>query len=290
MDLHYRREGIDDSDIPDLCFTDTYIAITRLLQNMKDECTTDSTVLNVVFVHQLIAYVHNETIIMEELRLLKEEGIVRVFRCNLGTDIFAVMMMHDYCCELEKRFKEEGGGVYKKFVDWIHKNSSYSVFRTVLERSVVENASIIPETPRFTADDIQTLLLAGFLIPRRDCNTGSGSSGIGEIFWVSHPGINKHSQLLLNSRDALVSVIKKSKYKEISMRRLSKLIDCSLLVGLRNASDASVGKKRKRNTSLLKLSFGFKYHLYDLLGCRLVEYANDGLEERNEDSILRLCK
>ena len=234
---------------------------------------------------------------MEELRLLKEAYIIKTFKCNLGNDIFAVMMMHEYCAEFKTKIDENG--TYRKYSDWIHNCKNYSVFRSALETGLVGNEQESSSSNdsngeavanlRFSADEIQLLLRDGYLIPRRDCNTGAGSSVLGEIFWFSHPRINKHCQLLLSGRDMLVKAVKKSKFKEICVGKLLKLTNCGVW---RNGPSVSVGvgNKRKRDVDIICLPLGFKYHIYDLLGCRVLEYADNGLNIRDDASILRLTK
>lgn len=170
---------------------------------------------------------------------------------------------------------------FEKFAHWIlqcndihahlHSNmddtnrnnkSSYSVLKSTLlgynnsNNRFTRNGTgtMAPMTP----DDIQTLLRAGYLFPRRDtagmCSlnmplagilaanadndratikrvsataTGSHSNnglGVDELFWISHPQLSQHCQNILEGREIIMKLIAKAKFHELSENKLIKML------------------------------------------------------------------
>ena len=117
----------------DLYMLDVYFAILHLVSSIGR-------------VHQLYLSVKNKTDVQAELRMLKEANLIRVFSCRLGSDIFAIMLIDDYCDQLNKQLQDLGevslcAVVEYKFLAWVRLNHCFSV---IISRQSVVVIVVIP--------------------------------------------------------------------------------------------------------------------------------------------------
>ena len=96
-----------------------------------------------------------------------------------------------------------------------------------------------------TEADVEAAVSTGFLAARRDTRVRE------PLYWYSHPRLGTLVTVLRKVRDALVRVIKATKYKEMALKEVHK-----------RATD-------KRFPSLVT-PLGFHYHMFDVVGAGLL--------------------
>ena len=194
-----------EEDLHQLILLDTYGTIKCLLDLIK---ASRESRYKICFVHQLHCYTNNKTLLTNELQLLKEACLIKMFSCRLSSDCYAVMLMSDYCevlnAEHARTLQETASSdpaetSFCLFNAWLQENFCFSVLKSKLLAD------------GFTAAGVQSLLALGYLFPRRDVTTvgnlnlsadqiqsqskgdplaGDVGVGVDALFWISHPYVS----------------------------------------------------------------------------------------------------
>lgn len=179
--------------------------------------------------HQLYTLQKNRTAVDQELQQLKSDNVVRHIKLLTGGDDVALVPTDHY---LERAQQVVPPAILEVLRALLESNRGMYVQATDIGRS-------IPETSDLGVQDVTSALVrAGFLLPRRDVRLES------DAFWLSHPRCGFMVTELRSGRSELLSVVSRSRYKEMR--------------------EVELGRKP------LKLSrpggLGLAFHLADLLG------------------------
>lgn len=176
--------------------------------------------------HQIYNILTNRTIVDRQLNLMRDAGEIQFFKLDSGNDEFAIVYMKEYI-EHVRRCAETRGFAKKPCVEQFLE--SLPIIKDVsVEKDTLLNVF------HFTDEMISVLMNLGVMIVR-DVKS----------WWLSIPGTALFMKNLMAGRKAVLSVIKKRKYKEILEH------ECE-----------------ERNLKSSKL--GMKYHLHDVIGSSLV--------------------
>ena len=178
--------------------------------------------------HQLYSIVKDRTLVDRELNLLRDRGIIRFFKLDSGSDEFAVVNDKDFMeiitMNLKARGHEDNLGV-SKFVS--------KVLPTIKDVSI-EKVKILGTFS--LSDEVITILMNLGILNLRDEKS----------LWISIPYSSLFMKSLIGGRKAVLSIINKTKYKEIAKNDLEQ-------------------KDIKLHSKL-----GIKYHIYDIIGGDMV--------------------
>ena len=188
--------------------------------------------------------------------------------------------------EEEKKLKVQA---INKFLVYAARDSKMSIFGHHLRKGSPEEEDHLPS---MTTNEIDLLNHLKLLVPRRDIYTSA------DCYWYSHPAVGQFTNRILKGRTAILQRVKAMKYKEVaestleqkfmevsgrvkgkgSKRKHASLLDVSNGTDgtgyLTNSSSPSVATLYSSSsfpsTSPYSLHsaiiFGFKFHLYDLVG------------------------
>ncbi|XP_031744617.1 serine/threonine-protein kinase 19 homolog isoform X3 [Cucumis sativus] len=165
-------------------------------------------------------------------KCLKREKVVRVFKLNTGQDDHAIMFLDDYLKQIDRlisRF-EEGMKRGKEIFLWFKTH----VIDCKLEPSIghQELCTLLSLGGKIKDEDISLLMNAG-LLNRQLIDPN--------VYWFAIPSIGSVLKGISQGRKELISLLKRTKYKEMMM--------------------TSLQKKRLRFSSL-----DMRFHIRDLIG------------------------
>jgi hypothetical protein len=146
----------------------------------------------VVWLHQLYALIPNRTLVDREVEEMRRTMGVRVLNTPLGQ---AIMRAEAYLDDLlvQKEGKEE------------------AVFRFEKWLRTADNISLSLAASSLSSSDVHVLLQRGWLANRRDVN-------VQDVYWVSHPCLNKMVTSLLAVRRKVIGMIARTRYKEMAQK------------------------------------------------------------------------
>ncbi|KAJ4778122.1 Serine/Threonine-kinase [Rhynchospora pubera] len=219
----------------DLNFTDTAIA----LQMMKAQFPKLDKVVVRPFIlrSQLYSSVKDRTQVDRDLESLKKEAVVRVFKLNTGKDDHAIMFMDDYLAQMEnavKRYDAKDKQLSDVF-DWFKQYVIKS--KTDVSISHPELCSLLSNGGDVTEKHVTLLINAGLLT----CQLIDQN-----LYWFVIPNIGSILKGLSQGRKELLSLINRTKYKEMVL--------------------ANLEKKRLRLSPL-----DIRFHIRDLIGSGLLK-------------------
>ncbi|KAI0242430.1 Serine/threonine-protein kinase 19 [Lamellibrachia satsuma] len=178
--------------------------------------------------HQLYSIIRNRTLVDKELEELRVCGEVRLFKLGFKADEFCIVFTQDYTAHVQKF--TAGMSVNKVVLD--------KFLSTVISRC--QDVSLNKQTMlydfNFKDEDITQLVKACVLTVR---DVGS--------WWVAIPGAGLFMKSFLRGRKAILTMIKKCKYKEILQTEL----------------------EVRKLPKIARL--GTTYHIHDIVGAELVE-------------------
>lgn len=180
-----------------------------------------------VLKHQLYSLNSNRTVVDKELNDMKNRNLIKIFKLGSDLDECAVVYTEDYRCHVTRVMAEFSvpKSVADKFVNSIVKRCS----------DVFINQDTLLKEYHFKDDDITQLVKACVLTVR---TVGS--------FWLAVPNTGLFMKSLIRGRKAILTMIKKSKYKEILKNDL----------------------EQRKLPKLCRL--GLTYHIQDIIGADLI--------------------
>ena len=178
--------------------------------------------------HQIYSIVEDRTVVDRELNTLRDSGEIRYFKLDCGSDEFAVVYSTEYKDTIKKCMQDcglqEDPGVVKFLEDAL----------PLVKDVSVEKSKMIKEF--FLSDQVITSLINLGVLNMRDEKS----------FWISIPGSAPYMKSLIAGRKAVLSMVKKRKYKELFERELEE-------------RDVSIHSR-----------LGMKYHILDIVGGDMV--------------------
>lgn len=213
-----------------LTFSDTLVALRMMRVQFPniDKVSIQPFILQ----SQLYSTLKDRTEVDRELECLKREKVVRVFKLNTGQDDHAIMFLDDYLKQIDhviSRFEERmqlGTGIFQWF--------KTHVLDCKLEPSIghQELCTLLSLGGKVKDEDISLLINAG-LLNRQLIDPN--------VYWFAIPSIGSVLKGISQGRKELISLLKRTKYKEMMM--------------------TSLQKKRLRFSSL-----DMRFHIRDLIG------------------------
>ena len=204
-----------------------------------------------IMAHQLHVVLSNATQVAVELNDLQEKGVVRSMyatgaQSSVANGDQVLMYTSDYTTDVLASLSGQAG---QRFVMHLQGVSGrcHSVLKSDLIRASGGDCSgDAGDTEgrggaRMTVADIDAIVSAGFLLPRRDTHSPE------PLYWYSHPRLGPLSMALKSVRKRVVQCVRATRYREMKEKALRKKAD------------------DKRYTSLT-MSLGFKFHMADILG------------------------
>ncbi|KAG8448616.1 hypothetical protein GDO86_015632 [Hymenochirus boettgeri] len=177
--------------------------------------------------HQLYSLIHDRTAVDRLLSSLQQKGELCLIQTGFALDTFIVVKTEDFHrCTLLSSEGSTRAPVVRKILDsdlFLSPNISY-------------DREEIMGKHRFSDREITQLVRAGLLTVR---DAGS--------WWLSIPGAGRFITHFIKGRKALLSQIRKSRYREVLLTDLST-------------------RKAPPNVRL-----GMEYHIHDIIGAGLVE-------------------
>uniref|UniRef100_A0A7N0ULF5 Serine/threonine-protein kinase 19 n=1 Tax=Kalanchoe fedtschenkoi TaxID=63787 RepID=A0A7N0ULF5_KALFE len=213
-----------------LTFSDTLVALRMMRAQFPamDKVAVEPFILR----SQLYSSLKDRTQVDRELELLKQDNVLRIFKLNTGQDDDAVMFMDDYINQIGravKKFDSKGEDEIKVF-DWFKTHVLYSKREPSIGHD--ELLSLLSVGGPVNDESISLLINAGLLTRKLiDAN----------LFWFAIPNIGSILKGISQGRKELLSLLKRTKYKEMMLTPLE--------------------KKRLRYSPL-----DMRFHLRDLIG------------------------
>ncbi|XP_068606063.1 inactive serine/threonine-protein kinase 19-like [Brachionichthys hirsutus] len=195
----------------------------------------------IVLKHQLYSVHNDKTWVDKELNKLRVQGEVLMFQLGFDAEAFGLVFVSEY---KTKVLAGEEGSVTRATVKFLEK-----VLSSCTDLSFSKDKML--REFLFTDTEITQLVKSGVLTVR---DAGS--------WWLSIPNSGKFTKYFLQGRKAVLGMVKKSKYGEVSKTEL----------------------EERRTTSHVK--FDMKYHIHDVVGAELVESVptSSGVMLRSVDS------
>ncbi|CAK9309890.1 unnamed protein product [Citrullus colocynthis] len=227
-------DGSDNTEIISLedclTFNDTLAALRMMRAQFPN--TDKVSIQPFILQSQLYSSLKDRTEVDRELECLKREKVVRVFKLNTGQDDHAIMFLDDYLKQIDhvtSRFEERmqrGMEIFQRF--------KMHVLDCKLEPSIghQELGTLLSLGGKVKDEDISLLINAG-LLNRQLIDPN--------VYWFAIPSIGSVLKGLSQGRKELISLLKRTKYKEMMM--------------------TSLQKKRLRFSSL-----DMRFHIRDLIG------------------------
>ncbi|CAM8925558.1 unnamed protein product [Rhodiola kirilowii] len=220
-----------------LTFSDTLVALRMMRAQFPsmDKATVEPFILR----SQLYSSLQDRTQVDRELEMLKQDNMLRIFKLNTGQDDDAIMFMDDYMNQIGRAVKK----LELKNEDEI---KVFDLFKTHVVYSKLEPSighdellSLLSNGGRVNDDSISLLINAGLLTRKLiDPN----------LYWFAIPNIGAILKGLSQGRKELLSLLNRTKYKEMMQ--------------------ATLEKKRLRNSPM-----DMRFHLRDLIGSGLLKTA-----------------
>lgn len=181
-----------------------------------------------VLKHQLYSLNKNRTVVDKELNDLKNRSIIKMFKIGSEFDEYAIVFTEDYRCHVTRVMAEVA----------VPKIVADRFVNTVVTRcnDVYVNQDTLIKEYNFKDEDITQLLKASVLTVKA---VGS--------WWLAVPNTGMFMKSLLRGRKAILTMIKKSKYKEILKNDL----------------------EQRKLPKMCRL--GLTYHLQDIIGADLIQ-------------------
>ncbi|CAM8923090.1 unnamed protein product [Rhodiola kirilowii] len=241
-DSAYSNELDPLSSLEDtLTFSDTLVALRMMRAQFPsmDKAILSATVEPFILRSQLYSSLQDRTQVDRELEMLKQDNMLRIFKLNTGQDDDAIMFMDDYMNQIGRAVKK----LELKNEDEI---KVFDLFKTHVVYSKLEPSighdellSLLSNGGRVNDDSISLLINAGLLTRKLiDPN----------LYWFAIPNIGAILKGLSQGRKELLSLLKRTKYKEMML--------------------ATLEKKRLRYSPL-----DMRFHLRDLIGSGLLKTA-----------------
>ncbi|XP_026180856.1 serine/threonine-protein kinase 19 [Mastacembelus armatus] len=181
----------------------------------------------IVLKHQLYSIHSDKTFVDKEVNKLREQGELLMFQLGFDAEAFGLVFASDYKAKVLAA--EEGKvtlATVEKFLEKVLSSCTDLSFRK--DKMLREFL--------FADSEITQLVKSGVLTVR---DAGS--------WWLSIPNSGKFTKYFIQSRKAVLGMVKKSKYGEVLKAEL----------------------EERRTTSQVK--FHMKYHIHDIVGAELVE-------------------
>ncbi|GAB1597258.1 serine/threonine-protein kinase 19-like [Argonauta hians] len=182
----------------------------------------------VVLKHQVYSIVKNRTLVDKQLADLKTTGEIKLFKFGTNANDFSILFTEDYTSHISRL--TEDNGISKVIID----KFLNTVVRNWTDVSV--NKEVMIEKFHFKDEEITHLVKASVLTVR-----DSGT------WWLSIPNAGIFIKNLIRGRKAAITIIKKTKYKEIFKDDL----------------------EQRKWPRLARL--GIVYHIHDIIGADLVD-------------------
>ncbi|XP_076818792.1 winged helix repair factor 1-like [Clavelina lepadiformis] len=184
--------------------------------------------------NQLYSVMASRTAVDQGVSHLRETGVIRVFKTSLGQDQFCIMFTIDYIKHITEQFKatckgEEQPKCLTRFLEEVLSNPT----------DITVEKEFLIDKHGFKDSDVTELIKIGVL------NVKDAGS-----WWLAIPSVGCFLKILRKGRQAIIQIIRRTKYREINYKMLL---------------------SRKPPTSL---KFGFQYHVHDLIGADLVRCIN----------------
>lgn len=223
---------------------DLFASIDEILQTIP---TTPSTLqLRGVFISQLYSIPpHNRTDID---KAVKEERDKLTIKAIHGHHDSFVMKVSDYIDELDclQNYDSVNESLQSEiliFIKFAINCNQLSIFKKDLSNLLISDATIAYLTEQ------------GYLTYRRDV-----SNNVTDLFWFTLPNLGLLNQSIIETRNFIVSLIKRKMYKEIALEEL-----------LKYSSRDCVEKEKKTYRNMnIRTHMGLRYHVYDLIGNSIV--------------------
>ncbi|XP_065057934.1 inactive serine/threonine-protein kinase 19-like [Rhopilema esculentum] len=181
----------------------------------------------IVMKHQLYSILEDKTVVDRELNSLRDNGSIRFFKLDSGTDEFAIIYTQDYVDHVKACAGARGHGenpLVQKFLTSVLPEIKDVSIQKEKTKEVILN------------DQMVTVLVNLGVLNVRDVKS----------WWISIPGSALFMKSLFAGRKAVLSLIRKRKFKEIFEMELEQ----------RNINYHS--------------KLGMKYHIHDLIGADLL--------------------
>ncbi|XP_069800027.1 inactive serine/threonine-protein kinase 19 [Dendropsophus ebraccatus] len=177
--------------------------------------------------HQLYSLIRDRTTVDRLLSTLQQKGEVCLVQPGFDPDTFLVVRNEDFLSFVLKSVDgKSGANVVRRFLDSSLFNPS----------KISYNREEMMERHRFSDAEITQLVRAGLLTVR---DAGS--------WWLSIPGTGKFNKHFIKGQKALLSQIRRSRYKEVLLTDLS----------------------TRKSPPAVQL--GMEYHIHDIIGAGLVD-------------------
>lgn len=237
-----RKRKFDDSSSSSCSSSSTYNLIETLINDGG----------RFLFLHQLYNLLPNRMQVDNEIKELRDHGIIRLFHSINSANEIIIMKNSNYTDSFHdlviKKCDENNPHlvIYKKFYQQILSHHKHSI--SILNDDLIKLYD--------NKDNIQLLVKTGYLIPRNDINILT--------YWFTHPAVPKFLNDIKKSRNLIIKTIKAAKFKEIAIKKIR--------------------LKSEKNNNIFP--YDYKYHICDVIGKGIVQRFN--MPDPNDEGLLRI--
>jgi len=223
------------------------------------------------FLHQIHAVVEDKSRVELEIEVLRKENKIRRLSCCGASKEFSdtVILMNSarYLDDAQRamssstakniptKIEETTKSLAQKFTEWLSSTSKGSFISSDLCPSI------------FSFVEAEHILRLGFfraIVTDSTYSSESKDGNLGTIYVLSHPAVGKLVNDMINAEKYILSVISRTKYKEVYERQL-----------IQRAEKKSAPSKRRKldeelyqtsSSSKLNLLLPMTYYIFDLVG------------------------
>lgn len=220
------KHGINDKNVEDIP-SDTKASLLYLKSLFPVE-KFESRLPPVILKHQVYSIMKNRTLVDKQLADMKSAGEIKVFKLGTESNDYSILFTEDYQSHIARTTADNcvSKAAIEKFLNTVVKNWN----------DVSVNKDVMINKFHFQDDEITQLVKASVLIVR-DAGT----------WWLSIPNAGIFMKNLIRGRKAAITIIKKTKYREIFKDDL----------------------EQRKWPRLARL--GIIYHIHDIIGADLVD-------------------
>ena len=224
---------------------DTEIIINSIYDLLSHHKSKNFTI---IFLHQVYSYLTNKSLVDEEIETLRRTHKYKILNSSyvssLIHDFTPIIETERYINDLRRFLKipvqynsltetsaykvddcyQESLLIVEKFRYLMNNNCQRSIF--LKDIAVIDNndfeisLSSFNDSKLFTMKEIGILISIGFLKSRNDLNNNNHLNNNEDMFWLSHPSLVTAINHMMISEKQIKSLINKTRYKEISERKL----------------------------------------------------------------------
>ncbi|XP_064622255.1 inactive serine/threonine-protein kinase 19-like [Lineus longissimus] len=224
------EDGLWNSELPDSSFPNDAEATMLYLKDLFPVEKFQSRLPPIIVKHQLYSMITNRTLADKQLGELRTRGDVRMFKMSTSeADEFCLVFTEDYKRHVILHTVKSGANLalVERFFDTVIKECPDISF---------DKQKLMTQY-KFKEEEIHQLIKCGVLNTR---DVGS--------WWLSIPDLGIFIKSFLRGRKAVITMIRKSKYREILQQDL----------------------ETRKLPKVARL--GMMYHIHDIIGADLVDW------------------